>query len=340
MDNMNINNIKSYAFQNKKTVNDFKSWEKEYTYSLRTEVFVEKQKQGFGGKIYDDPDAGNEEYYMQLSNFLNAQEKEYIPESEQFQYCVGSLKGKARVKVCKKGDYLFFLKSDQFGFSAPKTENKTCHPYSLYYEQNKDKAKAIENIVKWVYITRSLGGSFLWPEEAGWLQPPYNQDRGGSINSRRSSYINDRVDLTLLEIMHFYKIYKADGNSFGEQKCELEKFISKYQEKFPFDMLGYTLEKSPNLYKWLRHFNDIDTFLRFFMFNMFVEREKVIDITNSNPNSIHYLDEIEKKEDRDKLKKNFWSIFEKEEDLKNSEAMFDFLCGKIVERTNNMDNIA
>jgi hypothetical protein len=71
------------------------------------------------------------------------------------------------------------LKSDQFGFSVPKTENDhepkklMRHPYVIYYENKTDKEKALKNIVNWVYKTRSIGGSFLWPEEEGFNQPPY-----------------------------------------------------------------------------------------------------------------------------------------------------------------------
>ena len=59
-----------------------------------------------------------------------------------------------------------------------------------------DQAKAAEFLTKYVYTTRTLGGSFLWPES--WHRD-YNMGRGNR------SYIEDRVDLTLLEIKHYFE---------------------------------------------------------------------------------------------------------------------------------------
>lgn len=117
-------------------------------------------------------------------------------------------------------DYCFTLHSDQLGFSAvPWIYFSTKYPLSRYFEMQKNKSDkdpdAIANfLTKYVYTTRTLGGSFLWPES--WYKA-YNMNRGNGKNDNKDNnkdnnigYIEDRVDLTLLEIKHYFEYRELD----------------------------------------------------------------------------------------------------------------------------------
>lgn len=67
---------------------------------------------------------------------------------------------------------------------------------------DKDPDAIAEFLANYVYKTRTLGGSFLWPKS---LCSTYNKSRG------IRNYIEDRVDLTLLEIKHIYEIRKWEN---------------------------------------------------------------------------------------------------------------------------------
>jgi len=313
-----MENIKSYAYDNSKIGNGWEGWKDKYAEFLEKNVFGDRKIRC--NRIYSDPDEGNMKYYTQICIFLNSQEQEIIKAGNRYHYCVGNYGGKARINVCKDRKFLFCLKTDQFGFSAPTYKNKDTHPYGVYYKGADDKAIAIANIVKWVYITRTIGGSFLWPEEEKYSQPPYNNDRGGSLHPQRSSYINDRVDLTLLEIKHFYDVKKELEDK--EQEYDIKTFIVEYQKTRPGDVLGGSLGKSPNLYEWLMHFDCFKTYIDYFELNMFIKQDEVIDITGSD-----CLVEV----DINTQKESFWN--------KDFNQVFVLLCGKIEERTNIINTI-
>lgn len=330
---MNLNSLKSYAFNQKKTQgeDEWEWWQREYKISLETKVFCSGQRSRNFAGIYCDPDEGNPEYYTALCSFLNQQEeKTFFPKKDRFLYCCDEYKKHSRIKVCQGDTILFYLKTDQFGFSAPRTGNKLDsqkvrpHPYAVYYEKKKDKDQAIENIVRWIYITRTLGGSFLWPEEEGSNQRPYNWVRGGSRYPQGSTYINDRVDFTLLEISHFYEVLK------DKKEWDLNEFVSEYIKKFPCDILGKTLAKSPFLFQWLSHFGDFKKYLKFFQYEMFIEDGKVIDISRGTT----IMSGNYSKEETKSIKKNFWEMKDTE-----FEKMFDLLCSKIEDRTSQMEGI-
>lgn len=86
----------------------------------------------------------------------------------------------------------FYLRSDQLGFSAP--SNEKSHPYDLFIMKSEDKDKAIDQVMEWIAVSRTIGGSFLWPQP---FYKPYNIMRGGKFTSKKQFYIQDRVDLTL-----------------------------------------------------------------------------------------------------------------------------------------------
>lgn len=307
----------------------FKSWSEKYEKSLEKKIFVKNPESGTWGE-YFDPDSGeNEEYYSLITDFLNMQEKKFFKKEEGYQYELKNIGGKSvkcRIVVKKDSDELFLLKTDQFGFSAPyasKGEPDKSHPYSVYYykeAQKGEKCAAIKNIAKWVYITRCIGGSFLWPEEEGHRQPPFNLDRGGSKKSKgRRYYINDRVDLTLLELSHFFDVY----TSFGiERETVCRKcLIKKYNEMYLYEKLGSaTLGKSKNLFTWLKHFDSFETYSKFFMFDGFLnDKFEVMDICEP-----HSVIENSDKNKAD-LNKKFWET--------QFESVFEYLCSKITERS-------
>ena len=195
-------------------------------------------------KIYNDPDGKeNEKFYRALSDFLNAsrisRKNNKILSFEANEAPYGMIT--VYYKDKKGEDHHFTLHSDQLGFSAvPCTYFKQNYPLSRYLEMQRnksenDQAKAADFLTKYVYTTRTLGGSFLWPEN---LWHTYNCSRGNG------NYIEDRVDLTLLEIKHFYE-YRGD--------------------------LLFRQYKNPDAYTWFGFFKSFEDYVDFFRFNDFVE---------------------------------------------------------------------
>lgn len=254
-----MENIKSYAYDNSKIGNGWEGWKDKYYKSLQEEVFGKNKRRNSCGGVYCDPDEGNIEYYTRICFYLNSQEQKIIKENKRYHYCTGNYGGKAIINVCENGKFKFCLKSDQFGFSAPRIENTSYprdvvpQPYSKYYEEEKDKDEngAITNIVKWIYITRSLGGSFIWPVRKG---TSYNIYRGGSIPRDERRYMQDRVDLALLEVSHFLSNKEVD-----------------YMNNYSNDMLCSQIkDENSHMKEWLTHFDSFETFIEYFKFDDFV----------------------------------------------------------------------
>ncbi len=195
-------------------------------------------------KIYNDPDnKKNDKFYSALSDFLNAsrisRKNNKILSFEANEAPYGMIT--VYYKDKKGEEHHFTLHSDQLGFSAvPCTYFKQNYPLSRYLEMQRnksenDQAKAADFLTKYVYTTRTLGGSFLWPEN---LWHTYNRSRGNG------NYIEDRVDLTLLEIKHFYE-YRGD--------------------------LLFRQYNNPDAYTWFGFFKSFEDYVDFFMFNDFVK---------------------------------------------------------------------
>ena len=209
-------------------------------------------------KIYNDPDnKKNDKFYSDLSNFLNAERisrknnKILSFEANEAPYGMITVYYKD-----KKGEeHHFTLHSDQLGFSAvPCTYFKQNYPLSRYLEMQKNKSDkdpdAIANfLTKYVYTTRTLGGSFLWPES--W-QRDYNMRRGNR------SYIEDRVDLTLLEIKHYFEYRELD-----------DKKIFKYSGDILFRYYD-----NLDAQTWFGFFDSFEDYVDFFMFNDFVDKDE------------------------------------------------------------------
>lgn len=209
--------------------------------------------------IYIDPDyKKNEDFYRALSNFLNAanshrKNKLSFEAYETPDEMISVYYNKGR----KDEKKYFSLQSDQLGFSAvPWIYFSTKYPLSRYLEMQKNKLdklknksdKKLETVAKflseYVYTTRTLGGSFLWPED--WYKG-YNMERGNG------SYIEDRVDLTLLEIKHIYKFRELENQLIYGKDYLFKRYKNQYADK------------------WFGFFDSFEDYVDFFMFNDFVE---------------------------------------------------------------------
>lgn len=210
--------------------------------------------------IYTDPDGKkNTGFYKDLSDFLNAarisrkNDKIISFEANKAPY--------GMITVYYKDQYgneqHFTVHSDQLGFSAVCLKYfRKNYPLSRYLEMQKNKLdklknksdKKLETVAKflseYVYTTRTLGGSFLWPED--WYKG-YNMERGNG------SYIEDRVDLTLLEIKHIYKFRELENQLIYGKDYLFKRYKNQYADK------------------WFGFFDSFEDYVDFFMFNDFVE---------------------------------------------------------------------
>jgi len=243
--------LKSYSFNTE-------TWEDEYKEFLKCLKFRKddeiKQHKGWKNTgPYRDPDGNSREFYEDLAKFLNKQE-------EQVQGNWIYSANEKTIKVSEGEKEIFILKSDQFGFSAPRLERD--HPYDIYL----DKPECdIKNVCEWIYYSRTIGGSFLWPSK---IYDGYNGFRGGKKESSEmadekyvkspstkqgkgmnSFHLEDREDLALLEIYLFY--HRND-------KKEL------------WELAKLRIIDEGILGKWFDHFGSFETYVNFFRFNSFV----------------------------------------------------------------------
>lgn len=247
--------------------------------------------------IYIDPDGKkNKGFYRDLSNFLNASRisrknnKILSFEANEAPY--------GMITVYYKDKYgneqHFTVHSDQLGFSAvPKIYFRKNYPLSRYLEMQKNKSDKdpdaiAEFLANYVYTTRTIGGSFLWPES--WYKV-YNMNRGNGKNDKSDNkdndqdnnigYIEDRVDLTLLEIKHYFEYRELDD---------------KKNFKYSGDIL-FSRYKIPDAQTWFGFFDSFEDYVDFFLFNDFVKATVTdgkkeympINILNGEPFEKDYL---------------------------------------------------
>lgn len=222
---------------------------------LRKKGEIIKDKSESSNKLYIDPDKKeNEEFYRELSNFLNAsrisRKNNKILSFEANEAPYGMITVYYKDKYGNKQH--FTVHSDQFGFSAvPCIYFRKNYPLSRYLEMQKNKSDkdpdaVAEFLANYVYTTRTLGGSFLWPET---LWKDYNKSRGNG------NYIEDRVDLTLLEIKHYFEYRDLDDK---------KKF------KYSGDIL-FRYYDNLDAQTWFGFFDSFEDYVDFFEFNDFVE---------------------------------------------------------------------
>lgn len=252
-----------YITNNK--ISDMEEWEKGYTEELRQGIV------NASGQNYSDPDGAyrknrDHSFYKKIEIFLNARElklKDQLKGFYIYKFCEEHPGG-----IIVKDEHekeLFWLRTDQIGFSAPSKDGN--HPYDKYLQISEEKDKYAK-VARWIIESRTLGGAFIWPIyicNNNKYSTEYNTQRGGSVNTSRRYYIQDRVDMTLLEVKH--------------------TFESDYEKKYSNDVLYrfYQNEKT-FMKKWLEHFGKFDTYVNFFMFEKFVDNtyKKPISILNGD----------------------------------------------------------
>ncbi len=229
---------------------EIKKWKETYIFNFGKSYINAGDNPLDVRQVYCDPDLTykkgyDNHYFSQLNSFLNKREID-LRAKLNGNYVYDFVKGEGiEVSEILKDEgkkALFYLRSDQFGFSAP--SNEKSHPYDLYIMKHKNKKEAIKQVADWIIDSRTIGGSFLWPKP---FYNKYNQNRGGKISSSRKYYIQDRVDLTLWEIYYWYK---DKSKSTIMTRCD---------------------DNSSNLNKWLSHFNSFLTYIEFFCFKDFIE---------------------------------------------------------------------
>lgn len=247
-------------------ISEINDWKKDYVKSFTTSYVSELQKPNSVRALYCDPDTTykqgfNHHFFEQLVNFLNLQETKFRKKLKGvYKYIFEEGQGIKVIEVRKnKTKELFYLRSDQLGFSAP--TNLKAHPYDLYIKKSEKPKCAVNQVADWVISSRTLGGSFLWPVS---FYETYNMRRGGTIKSNRSHYIQDRVDLTLWEIYYWYN------------KNEKSTIMTRVRDE----------QAKEDLKKWLSHFKDFQTYIEFFCLEAFVSKEKSIKSANLRPINI------------------------------------------------------
>lgn len=281
----------------------YKKWASDYKKDLKSYFDVRRH--------YSDPDCSyckgtDHSFFEDLEIFLNEQEEKMSDRLQgRFQYSFTEGKGIEVSSVDSEGKTvkIFYLRSDQLGFSAP--VNEKSYPYDLYIDKYEDKDKAAEQVVKWIAMSRTIGGSFLWPESFHKL---YNARRGGKITSDRQYYIQDRVDLTLWEIKNWY-------SGKGENDI-LERW------------------REANLERWLGHFKSFETYIDYFKFKDFISIS-----TDELYNPINIITGESDAPIRGSEGKNPKPAITDQMELGDLENMLNKLNEKIVERSNKMTEI-
>lgn len=234
-------------------ISEMNDWKTVYVKSFKKSYISELQIPNTVRAFYCDPDTTykkdyDHHFFERLVMFLNVQETKFRKKLKGiYKYIFEEGKGIKVIEVRKnKTKELFYLRSDQLGFSAP--TNLKVHPYDLYIKKSEKPKCAVNYVADWIIFSRTIGGSFLWPFS---FYEIYNRSRGGTIKSNRSHYIQDRVDLTLWEIYYWYN------------KNEKSTIMTRVRDE----------QAKEDLKKWLSHFKNFQTYLDFFCFNKFVSKK-------------------------------------------------------------------
>ena len=181
------------------------------------------------------------------------------------------------------------LTSDQLGFSAIDDGlskwpcyylfdvNKK-HPlyrlFRLALDEGKSKRSTMNKFIsEFIYSTRTLGGAFVWPtndtEKDGDRKCIYNIRRGSN------SYIEDRADLTLLEVKCYYEEIEKD---------DLILKVAKDQQTYKFQMYKFL-----ELFRGSNGEESFRNFVEFFILDAFVDKNQNFTPKNiMNPNVVGF----------------------------------------------------
>ena len=266
--------------------------------------------------IYIDPDGKkNKGFYRDLSNFLNAsrisRKNNKILSFEANEAPYGMITVYYKDKYGNKQH--FTVHSDQFGFSAvPCIYFRKNYPLSRYLEMQKNKSDKdpdaiAEFLANYVYTTRTIGGSFLWPET---LHEQYNKHRGNG------SYIEDRVDLTLLEIKHIYE-------------------IRQWEKLLPYggDILFQSC-KNNDAQTWFGFFKSFEDYVDFFEFNDFVE-----NISKTSKKEYMPINILTGKAFETDYPRRQTDVLKEIEDEKQLKAMLERVRNMVAKRTKKMEDL-
>lgn len=280
-----------------------------------------KNKSERSYKLYIDPDAKeNKDFYSAMSDFLNAarisrkNNKILSFEANEAPY--------GMITVYYKDQYgneqHFTVHSDQLGFSAvPWIYFRKDYPLSRYLEMQKNKLDKLKNksdidaiaefLANYVYKTRTLGGSFLWPKS---LCSTYNKSRG------IRNYIEDRVDLTLLEIKHIYE-------------------IRKWEKLLPYggDILFQSC-KNNDAQTWFGFFKSFEDYVDFFEFNDFVE-----NISKTSKKEYIPINILTGKAFETDYPRRQTNVLKKIEDEKQLKEMLERVRDMVEKRTKKMEDL-
>lgn len=275
-----------------------------------------KNKSERSYKLYIDPDGKeNTDFYSALSNFLNAsrisRKNNNILSFEANEAPYGM------ITVYYKDNYgnkqHFTVHSDQLGFSAvPWIYFRKNYPLSRYLEMQKNKSDKdpdaiAEFLANYVYTTRTIGGSFLWPET---LHEQYNKHRGNG------SYIEDRVDLTLLEIKHIYE-------------------IRQWEKLLPYggDILFQSC-KNNDAQTWFGFFKSFEDYVDFFEFNDFVE-----NISKTSKKEYMPINILTGKAFETDYPRRQTDVLKEIEDEKQLKAILERVMNMVKKRTIKMEDL-
>lgn len=301
------------------------------------------------GSDYIDPDGGSvPDFYDDLACFLNGRENDCIEEKERYSFSSPLLSGYSKISVVRNNEKLFGLTSDQFGFRADEEiyEENNRHKYPLsrllhFYKGQKkeEQEKIINRITEYVKNTRTIGGSFLWPfyyvEKCGKKSGKCYYSEMCYYNTVRGvgSYLEDRVDLTLLEIKHV--INGRNNNNF--EKCKSDIWLYDEYEKD-----GRGQKVNTHMKQWFDHFDSFQEYVEYFMLEPFCQKvmakesEKGYDYIPLNIIDGEPIDEKKIDDYREKYKKNRKGevqTLNKEELI----DMLDLLEEMIQKRTEDME---
>ncbi len=250
--------------------------------------------------LYVDPDTTHQfgedsEFYTCLVEYLNIMELKLFKGKWKY-FTVGQSKGNivpSGIKVCEGDKNILYLRSDQFGFSAPQGLNRSRawdekYPYAKYIKLTND----CDFVADVTWDTRSPGGSFIWPikmykSEIGiFWKSQYNVLRGVR------SYIEDRVDLTLWEVKEFYDAWEKFKEAGGN---DVELFFEQINDTGLILLSG---DDRKLIFEWLIHFASFEKYVEFFAFNSFIYGEgNIINLINGEMITKTYISEIRRNSD-------------------------------------------